>query len=148
MQFAPEGAFSVSDEKVKLHPYDKVSSSLDDMIAEYQIFHDRWIEGLKKFREEKLDADRSACGRTTMNGDADIVAVWGLTPCINCYRFNLDSKWNKTIEKQKRYRGTINFPLEVVDLKSVTVIKMSRKESLHVMDSKTVLVDSGFYAVP
>lgn len=75
MQFAPEGAFSVSDEKVKLHPYDKVSSSLDDMIAEYQIFHDRWIEGLKKFREEKLDADRSACGRTTMNGDADIVAV-------------------------------------------------------------------------
>ena len=48
------------------------------MIAEYQIFHDRWIEGLKKFREKQLDADRSANGHTTMNGDADMVAVWGL----------------------------------------------------------------------
>ena len=75
MQFAPKGVFSVSDEEVKLHPYDKVNSSLDDMIAEYQIFHDRWIEGLKTFREKQLDADRSANGHTTMNGDADMVAV-------------------------------------------------------------------------
>ena len=128
MQFAPKGAFSVSDEEVKLHPYDKVNSSLDDMIAEYQIFHDRWIEGLKKFREKQLDADRSANGRTTMNGDADMVAVWGLRPFINHYRFNLDGKWNKTIGKQKQHWGTIHILLEAVELTSVTIMKMLRRE--------------------
>ena len=77
MQFAPNGSYSVNDEEVKLHPHDNANhSSLDDMIAEYQIFHDRWIEGLKKLRDKELAADKSANGSSaSSNGNADMVAV-------------------------------------------------------------------------
>ena len=76
MQFAPKGTFSVSDEEVKLHPCDNGNhSKLDDMIAEYQLFHDRWIEGLKKLRDKEFAADQAANGRLAANGNADMVAV-------------------------------------------------------------------------
>ena len=73
MQFAPKSTtYSVSDEEVKLHPCDNSNhSTLDNMIAEYQIFHDRWIEGLKKFRDKEIAADPAA------NGNTEMVAVWG-----------------------------------------------------------------------
>jgi len=77
MQFAPKGTYSVNDEEVKLHPCDNSNqSSLDDMIAEYQIFHDRWIEGLKKLRDKEMTnaADPALKGRTA-NGNSDMVAV-------------------------------------------------------------------------
>ena len=48
------------------------------MIAEYQLFHDRWIEGLKKLRDKEFAADQAANGRLAANGNADMVAVWGL----------------------------------------------------------------------
>lgn len=68
MQFAPKGTtYSVSDEEVKLHPCDNSNhSTLDNMIAEYQMFHDRWIEGLKKFRDKEVAADPAANGNTEM----------------------------------------------------------------------------------
>lgn len=71
MQFAPKGTtYSVSDEEVKLQPCDNSNhSTLDNMIAEYQLFHDRWIEGLKKVRDKEIAADPAA------NGNAEIVAV-------------------------------------------------------------------------
>ena len=76
MQFAPKGTYTVSDEEVKLHPCDN-HSSLDNMIAEYQMFHDRWIEGLKKLRDKEMTADPAANGRTSLNtnGNTDMVAV-------------------------------------------------------------------------
>ena len=76
MQFAPKGTYSVNEEEVKLHPCDSSKhSNLDDMIAEYQIFHDRWIEGLKKLRDKELATDQAANGRTASNGDSEMVAV-------------------------------------------------------------------------
>ena len=76
MQFAPKGTYSVSDEEVKLHPGDNGNhAKLDDMIAEYQIFHDRWIEGLKKLRDKELAADQAANCRLATNGNAEMVAV-------------------------------------------------------------------------
>ena len=78
MQFAPKGTtYSVSDEEVKLHPCDNSNhSTLDNMIAEYQMFHDRWIEGLKKFRDKEMAADPAA------NGNTEMVAVWGRPPFV------------------------------------------------------------------
>lgn len=76
MQFAPKGTYSVSEEEVKLHPSDNGNhSKLDDMIAEYQLFHDRWIEGLKKLRDKELAADQAANGRLATHGNGDMVAV-------------------------------------------------------------------------
>lgn len=71
MQFAPKGAtYSVSDEEVKLQPCDNSNhSTLDNMIAEYQLFHDRWIEGLKKVRDKEIATNPAA------NGNAEMVAV-------------------------------------------------------------------------
>jgi len=68
MQFAPKGTtYSVSDEEVKLHPCDNTNhSTLDNMIAEYQMFHDRWMEGLKKFRDKEMAADPAPNGNTEM----------------------------------------------------------------------------------
>ena len=74
MQFAPKGTHSVSEEEVKLHPYNNSNhSTLDNMIAEYQLFHDRWIEGLKKLRDKEL-ADPTANGRPSKGND-ETVAV-------------------------------------------------------------------------
>lgn len=78
MQFAPKGTYSVSDEEVKLYPCDNSNhSTLDNMIAEYQTFHDHWIEGLKKFRDKEMAADPAANGRTSLstNGNTEMVAV-------------------------------------------------------------------------
>ncbi|CAH3120687.1 unnamed protein product [Pocillopora meandrina] len=75
MQFAPKGSYSVSEDEVKLHPRDNSKhATLDMMIAEYQVFHDRLIEGLKKLRDQELAADRNSNGRTP-NGDDEKVAV-------------------------------------------------------------------------
>lgn len=73
MQFAPKGTtYSVSDEEVKLQPCDNSNhSTLDNMIAEYQLFHDRWIEGLKKVCDKDIATNPAA------NGNAEMVAVWG-----------------------------------------------------------------------
>lgn len=75
MQFAPKGSYSVSEDEVKLHPRDNSKhATLDMMITEYQVFHDRLIEGLKKLRDKELAADRNANGRPP-NGDDEKVAV-------------------------------------------------------------------------
>ena len=78
MQFAPKGTYSVNEEEVKLHPSDNSThSTLDNMIAEYQMFHDRWIEGLKKLRDKELAADPASNGGTSVstNGNTETVAV-------------------------------------------------------------------------
>lgn len=80
MQFAPKGTYAVSDEEVKLHPCDNSNhSSLDNLIAEYQMFHDRWIEGLKKLRDKEvaMSADPATNGGKSLNtnGNAESVAV-------------------------------------------------------------------------
>lgn len=84
MQFAPKGTtYSVSDEEVKLHPCDNSNhSTLDNMIAEYQMFHDRWMEGLKKFRDKEMAADPAP------NGNTEMVAVWESPPfsCANVWK--------------------------------------------------------------
>ena len=78
MQFAPKGSYSVKEEEVKLHPHDNSSHArLDDMIAEYQLFHDRWIEGLKKLRDKELALDQTSNGPNTAdsNGNNDVATV-------------------------------------------------------------------------
>ena len=76
MQFAPKGTYSVSEEEVKLYPCDNGHlSKLDDMIAEYQLFHDRWIEGLKKLRDKEPSTGQAANGLTATNDNTDAVAV-------------------------------------------------------------------------
>ena len=80
MQFAPKGTYAVNEEEVKLHPSDNSNhSSLDNMIAEYQMFHDRWIEGLKKLRDKEMAmaADPTTNGGTSLNtnGNSEMVAV-------------------------------------------------------------------------
>ena len=58
MQFAPTGTYSINDDEVKIHPGDNSSrDKLDDIISEYQIIHDRWIEKLKKLRDKGSAAD-------------------------------------------------------------------------------------------
>ena len=47
------------DESVKLHPRDESDQGkLDDMITEYQIFHDSWIENLKKLRDKNANTSK------------------------------------------------------------------------------------------
>ncbi|XP_068753167.1 uncharacterized protein [Montipora capricornis] len=76
MQFAPTGTYSINDDEVKLHPCDNSSrDKLDDMIAEYQLFHDRWIEGLKKLRDKESAADGASKRCIDGNGNADMVSV-------------------------------------------------------------------------
>ena len=75
IQSAPKGSYSVSTDEVDLHPHDNSKdATLDIMIAEYQVFHDRLIQGLKKLRDQELAADGNANGRTP-KGDDETVAV-------------------------------------------------------------------------
>ncbi|XP_068756892.1 LOW QUALITY PROTEIN: uncharacterized protein [Montipora capricornis] len=58
MQFAPTETYSINDDEVKIHRCDNSSrNKLDDIISEYQIIHDRWIEKLKKLRDKESAAD-------------------------------------------------------------------------------------------
>ena len=75
MQFAPTGTYSINDDEVKLHPCDKRRDKLDDMIAEYQLFHDRWIEGLKKLHDKESAGDGASKRCIAGNGNADMVSV-------------------------------------------------------------------------
>ena len=71
---APTGTYSINDDKVKIHPCDNSScDKLDDMIAEYQLFHDRWMEGLKKLRDKESAADGASKRCVADNGNADMV---------------------------------------------------------------------------
>ena len=75
MQFAPIGTYVTGDEEVKLQPCDSGNrAKLDDMITEYQLFHDRWIEGLKKLRDKEPAADRTVNGYNA-NGSTDMIRV-------------------------------------------------------------------------
>ncbi|XP_068695903.1 uncharacterized protein [Montipora foliosa] len=74
---APTGTYSINDDKVKIHPcHNSSREKLDDMIAEYQLFHDRWIEGLKKLRDKESAADGASKRCVADNGNADMVSVW------------------------------------------------------------------------
>ena len=59
--------FTANDETVKLHPADKSEEGqLDDMITEYQLFHDAWIDKLKKIRDKNYNQHRNNCTDTTV----------------------------------------------------------------------------------
>ena len=74
---APTGTYSINDDKVKIHPCENSSrDKLDDMIAEYQLFHERWIEGLKKLRDKESAADGASKRCVADNGNANMVSVW------------------------------------------------------------------------
>lgn len=50
--------FSSNDETVKLQATDNSRlGKLDDMISEYQMFHDAWISKLKKIRDAELNGN-------------------------------------------------------------------------------------------
>ncbi|XP_068753162.1 uncharacterized protein [Montipora capricornis] len=73
---APTGTYSINNDKVKIHPcHNSSREKLDDMIAEYQLFHDRWIEGLKKLRDKESAADGASKRCVADNGNADMVCV-------------------------------------------------------------------------
>lgn len=53
MPFGPKVNFSSSDETAKLQIPDKSQmAELDEMISQYQMFHDGWIEKLKHLRDQ------------------------------------------------------------------------------------------------
>ncbi|EDO27383.1 predicted protein [Nematostella vectensis] len=57
MQFNSKMAFNSNDETVKLQPTDETQyAKLDTMIAEYQMFHESWIDNLKKLRDKQFNA--------------------------------------------------------------------------------------------
>lgn len=50
--------FSSHDETVKLQATDNSRlAKLDDMISEYQMFHEAWISKLKKIRDSELNGN-------------------------------------------------------------------------------------------
>lgn len=75
MQFAPIGTYVTGDEEVKLQACDNGNrAKLDDMITEYQLFHDRWIEGLKKLLDKEPATDQTVSGYNS-NGNEEMVRV-------------------------------------------------------------------------
>lgn len=61
MALEPKVNFSTTDETAKLHsPTTSQIDKIDDMIDQYQMFHDNWIENLKRLRDQ--------CNGNTENG--------------------------------------------------------------------------------
>ena len=80
MQFAPIGTYVTGDEEVKLQACDNGNrAKLDDMITEYQLFHERWIEGLKRLRDKEPATDRTV----NANGSEDMVRVWQVAAAVD-----------------------------------------------------------------
>jgi len=63
MGLGPQVNFSSADEtaKLQLPGTESQIDKIDDMIYQYQMFHDDWIENLKKLRDQ--------CNSNTINGD-------------------------------------------------------------------------------
>lgn len=83
MQFAPIGTYVTGDEEVKLQACDNSNrAKLDDMITEYQLFHDRWIEGLKKLRDKEPATDQTVSGYNS-NENEEMVRVWQVAAAVD-----------------------------------------------------------------
>lgn len=53
LTFGPKVNFSSTDETAKLQMTDNTKmDKLDDLISQYQMFHDAWIENLKRLRDQ------------------------------------------------------------------------------------------------
>ncbi|KAK3753358.1 hypothetical protein QZH41_018859 [Actinostola sp. cb2023] len=66
IRFGPKMKFSSSDETAKLQIIDNSQmGKLDDMISEYQVFHDSWIENLKRLRDSSNGNQLSAINSET-----------------------------------------------------------------------------------
>lgn len=62
--------FSSNDETVKLQATDNSRlAKLDDMISEYQMFHEAWISKLKKIRDSELNGNE-------MEGSKEMRESW------------------------------------------------------------------------